>query len=98
MTRHRVRCAITLPRAGAPPSRGRTGARTRRGAVPAPIAGETDRSAAQKLSRQTGRSVAEDLGMVGAVCSVQNKQRGDDAALKSYWMVQRLSLFQYLGG
>jgi flagellar hook-associated protein 3 FlgL len=34
--------------------------------------------------------------MVQAISDFQNKQSGYDAALKSYSMVQRLSLFQYL--
>jgi flagellar hook-associated protein 3 FlgL len=36
--------------------------------------------------------------MVQAISSFQAKQSGYDAALKSYSMVQRLSLFQYLSG
>ena len=34
--------------------------------------------------------------MVHAISDFQAKQSGYDAALKSYAMVQRLSLFQYL--
>jgi flagellar hook-associated protein 3 FlgL len=34
--------------------------------------------------------------MVQAVADFQNKQSGYDAALKSYSMVQKLSLFQYI--
>jgi len=56
----------------------------------------TDRLDAQKLQGQTERSNAEDLDMVQAISDFQNKQSGYDAALKSYSMVQRLSLFQYL--
>lgn len=55
-----------------------------------------DRIAASKVAAQTERSNAEDLDMVDAVSEFQNKQSGYDAALKSYSMVQRLSLFQYL--
>ena len=44
------------------------------------------------------RSNAEDLDMLQAVSDFQNKQSGYDAALKSYAMVQRLSLFQYVNG
>ena len=58
----------------------------------------TDRIGSQKLASQTERSSAEDLDMVQALSSFQNKQSGYDAALKSYSMVQRLSLFQYLSG
>ena len=34
--------------------------------------------------------------MVGAIAEFQNRQSGYDAALKSYSMVQRLSLFNYV--
>jgi flagellar hook-associated protein 3 FlgL len=56
------------------------------------------RIADSKLAAQTERSNAEDLDMVQAVSDFQNKQSGYDAALKTYSMVQRLSLFQYLSG
>ena len=59
---------------------------------------ETARLASAKLSSQTEQSAAEDLDMVEAISSFQAKQSGYDAALKSYSMVQRLSLFQYLSG
>ena len=72
-------------------------ARSMAGAVLNRIDSETDRIATQKLTSQTERSDAEDLDMVEAISSFQNKQSGYDAALKSYSMVQRLSLFQYLG-
>ena len=61
------------------------------------IDSESDRLATQKLASQTERSAAEDLDMVEAISSFQTRQSGYDAALKSYSMVQRLSLFQYLG-
>jgi flagellar hook-associated protein 3 FlgL len=54
------------------------------------------RIADAKLAAQTDRSNAEDLDMVQAVADFQTKQSGYDAALKSYSMVQKLSLFQYL--
>ena len=54
------------------------------------------RIANAKLAAQTERSNAEDLDMVQAVSDFQNRQSGYDAALKSYSLVQRLSLFQYL--
>ena len=73
-------------------------ARSYTGAVLNRIDSETDRLSAQKLSSQGERSDAEDLDMVEAISSFQAKQSGYDAALKSYSMVQRLSLFQYLGG
>jgi len=56
----------------------------------------TDRLGAQKLSSQTARSAAEDLDMVQALSQFANRQTGYDAALKSYSMVQKLSLFDYL--
>jgi flagellar hook-associated protein 3 FlgL len=49
-----------------------------------------------KLHATTDRSEAEDLDMVQAISNFQARQSGYDAALKSYSMVQRLSLFQYL--
>jgi flagellar hook-associated protein 3 FlgL len=49
-----------------------------------------------KLQATTERSEAEDLDMLQAVSAFQSRQTGYDAALKSYSMVQRLSLFQYL--
>lgn len=54
------------------------------------------RIADSKLAAQTERSNAEDLDMVQAVSDFQNRQTGYDAALKTYSMVQRLSLFQYI--
>jgi flagellar hook-associated protein 3 FlgL len=54
------------------------------------------RISATKLAAQTERSNAEDLDMVQAISEFQNKQSGYDAALKSYSLVQKLSLFQYL--
>ena len=60
------------------------------------IEGETLRLAGQKLANQTERSNAEDLDMTDAISKFQNMQTGYDAALKSYSMVQRLSLFDYL--
>lgn len=51
-----------------------------------------------KLAAQTERSTAEDLDMVQAISDFQNKQTGYDAALKTYSLVQRMSLFNYIGG
>ena len=73
-------------------------ARAAAGAVLNRIDSETDRLAAQKLASTTERSNAEDVDMVHAISNFQNKQSGYDAALKSYAMVQRLSLFQYVNG
>lgn len=51
----------------------------------------------QKLGAQKERSAAEDLDMTAAISEFQNRQTGYDAALQSYSLVQRLSLFDYLG-
>jgi flagellar hook-associated protein 3 FlgL len=56
------------------------------------------RVADAKLGAQYERSLAEDLDMVQAISDFQNRQTGYDAALKAYSMVQRMSLFQYIGG
>jgi flagellar hook-associated protein 3 FlgL len=48
------------------------------------------------LHARTERSLAEDLDLVQALSDYQNQQTGYDAALKTYSMVQRLSLFDYL--
>ncbi len=62
------------------------------------IDSETDRLDTQKVASTTERSNAEDVDMVHAISDFQNKQSGYDAALKSYAMVQRLSMFQYVNG
>jgi flagellar hook-associated protein 3 FlgL len=73
-------------------------ARSLAGQVLNRIDGESDRLDAQHLASETVRSKAEDLDMVQAYSSFQNQQTGYEAALKSYSMVQRMSLFQYLNG
>ena len=73
-------------------------ARSAAGQVLLRIDSETDRLDGQKLASTTERSNAEDVDMVHAISELQNKQSGYDAALKSYAMVQRLSLFQYVNG
>lgn len=60
------------------------------------IDGVEERLASVKLGAQTERSAAEDLDLVEAISRFQQQQTGLDAALKSYSMVQRLSLFQYI--
>lgn len=60
------------------------------------IDGVENRLAALKLDAQVERSAAEDLDMVDAISKFQAQQSGYDAALKSYSIVQKLSLFQYL--
>ncbi|MES2886579.1 MAG: flagellar hook-associated protein FlgL [Pseudomonadota bacterium] len=72
--------------------------RSRAGDVLNRIDVETGRIGDQKLASQVERSAAEDLDLVAAVSDFKNQQTGYDAALKSYAMVQRLSLFQYLNG
>ncbi len=49
-----------------------------------------------KLDAQSERSGATDLDMVQAISDFQSRQSGYDAALKTYSMVQRMSLFDYL--
>jgi len=49
-----------------------------------------------RLDSERERVGAEDLDMVEAISDFQNKQSGYDAALKSYSMVQRMTLFDYL--
>ncbi|MCW5636886.1 MAG: flagellar hook-associated protein FlgL [Rubrivivax sp.] len=55
-----------------------------------------ERLAQGKLDAQRERSSSEDLDMVAAISEFQNRQSGYDAALKSYSIVQRMSLFEYL--
>jgi flagellar hook-associated protein 3 FlgL len=61
------------------------------------IDGVESRLADLELGARTERSAAEDLDMVEAISRFQSQQSGYDAALKSYSIVQRLSLFQYIG-
>jgi flagellar hook-associated protein 3 FlgL len=72
--------------------------RSRAGDVLNLIDVETSRLGDQKLASQEDRSNAEDLDIVQALSDFKNQQNGYDAALKSYSMVQRLSLFQYING
>lgn len=58
--------------------------------------GTESRMAALKQYNQSERSAAEDLDMVQGISDFQNQQSGYDAALKTYAMVQRMSLFQYI--
>jgi flagellar hook-associated protein 3 FlgL len=60
------------------------------------IDGVSSRLDTAKLQASVERSNAEDLDMIHAISEFQNQQTGYEAALKSYSMVQRLSLFQYL--
>ena len=49
-----------------------------------------------KVYNQAEQSAAEDLDMTQGISDFQNQQTGYDAALKTYSMVQRMSLFQYI--
>lgn len=51
----------------------------------------------QNLYARTAQSDAEDLDLVEAISNFQGQQAGYQAALQSYSMIQRMSLFQYLG-
>lgn len=55
-----------------------------------------ERLSQSKLDAQTERSAAEDLDMIQAISDFQARQSGYDAALKTYSMVQQMSLLQYL--
>jgi flagellar hook-associated protein 3 FlgL len=68
------------------------------GAVLNRIDNESDRLDSQQLASKTELTNATDVDMVHAISEFQSKQSGYDAALKSYAMVQRLSLFQYVNG
>ncbi|MEY2690138.1 MAG: hypothetical protein RL375_4338 [Pseudomonadota bacterium] len=71
-------------------------ARARVGETLNRLDGMESRNGAAILSAQTTRSNAEDLDMVQAVSDFTNKQTSYQAALQSYSMVQKLSLFNYL--
>ncbi|MDC8773773.1 flagellar hook-associated protein FlgL [Roseateles albus] len=58
--------------------------------------GTESRMAALKQYNQAERSAAEDLDMVQGISDFQNQQNGYDTALKTYAMVQKMSLFQYI--
>ncbi|MDT8999316.1 flagellar hook-associated protein FlgL [Paucibacter sp. APW11] len=58
--------------------------------------GTESRMASLKQYNQAEKSAAEDLDMTQGISDFQNQQTGYDAALKTYSMVQRMNLFQYL--
>jgi flagellar hook-associated protein 3 FlgL len=60
--------------------------------------GTETRLAALKQYSTEEKSAAEDLDMVQGISDFQNQQSGYDTALKTYAMVQRMSLFQYISG
>lgn len=55
-----------------------------------------ERLSRNELDAQRERSDAIDLDMLQAISDFQNRQTGYDAALKTYSIVQRMSLFDYL--
>ena len=73
-----------------------SGARSRAGEALNRIDGLDARLAQIKVDAQRQRSDAEDLDMVAAISDFQNRQTGYDAALKTYSIVQKMSLFDYL--
>jgi flagellar hook-associated protein 3 FlgL len=60
--------------------------------------GTESRLAALKQYSTEEKSAAEDLDMVQGISDFQNQQTGYDTALKTYAMVQKMSLFQYISG
>lgn len=50
----------------------------------------------RSIQLESDRSRAEDLDMIQGISDFQNQQTGYQAALQSYAMVQKLSLFNYL--
>lgn len=72
------------------------GARSSTGETLNRLDGAESRISMSKLTAQTERSNAEDLDMTSAISDFQAKQNGYQAALQSYSMVQKMSLFQYL--
>ena len=56
------------------------------------------RISASKIAAQTERSNAEDLDMTQGISNFKNQEAGYQAALQSYAMIQKLSLFQYING
>ncbi len=60
--------------------------------------GTESRLAALKQYNTEEKSAAEDLDMVQGISEFQNQQTGYDTALKTYAMVQRMTMFQYIQG
>ena len=73
-----------------------SGWRARAGEALNRIDGMGNRLSQAKLDAQRDRSDAEDLDMVAAISDFQSRQSGYDAALKTYSIVQRMSLFEYV--
>ena len=53
---------------------------------------------ARTIQEQTDQSNAQNVNMVQAISDFQNLQTGYSAALQSYAQIQKLSLFNYIGG
>ncbi len=70
--------------------------RSRAGEALNRLDGLESRLSQAKLDAQTERSGAEDLDLLAAISDFQNRQTGYDAALKTYSLVQQMSLLQYL--
>ncbi len=70
--------------------------RSRAGEALNRIDGLESRVKQARLDAQTERSDAEDLDLLAAISDFQNRQTGYDAALKTYSIVQQMSLFEYL--
>ena len=70
--------------------------RTRLGGALEQADGLDDRLADERTAAQATRSAAEDVDMAQAVSDFQMRQTSYDAALRTYSMVQRLSLFDYI--
>lgn len=62
------------------------------------IDGIEERLDDQVLAAKTSKSDAVDLDMVEAISDFQTEQSAYQAALQTYAMVQKMSLFQYIGG
>lgn len=60
--------------------------------------GTENRLSGLKLYSTQEKSAAEDIDMVQAISNFQNQQTGYETALKTYAMVQRMSLFQFING
>ncbi len=61
------------------------------------IDGIGERLEQAQIDHEIARSDAEDLDLVGALSDFQSQQSGYDAALKTYAMIQRMSLFDHIG-
>ena len=56
-----------------------------------------ERNGTAKLQAQAVRSEAEDLDTVAALADMQLQSTNYDIALKTYSMVQKLSIFNHIG-